>query len=90
MAVLEQIESSYFSDVNQFIKDNALEQQFRDKFGVDIDEWDYPITDSEIIIEFLEERDGYYLLDYIDDGNCGYLHLRKFKFPEVKEINKKE
>ena len=54
----------YVNDVVDFVKRFGLEKEFKKRFGKDIDEWDFEMSDDEVIEQFLEEWKGIYFLTY--------------------------
>lgn len=55
---------------------NWDEEWFKERYG-DIDDWDYPICDIEVLTEYYEEKDGKYLITYddvhLDPGDAPFI-----------------
>jgi len=70
------LEEWKFSNVFEFVNGFKLKTEFKNKFGCDIDDWDYQLADSDIIDELLEDMSGLYYSEYFGDGD-GYFMIYK-------------
>ena len=66
-------------DISDFVHSFKLEEKFKQKYSVDIAEWDYELSDDEVIEELLDELDGKYILTYDEKEE-------EFVIYEIKEV----
>lgn len=67
-----------FDNVNEFVSYFKLEERFKNKYRVSIDDWEYEESDDVVIEELLKDLNGKYSVEYEDDGNCGLLKVRQY------------
>jgi len=65
-----------FNSAVDFVKVFGLEKKFEEKYGVDIDEWEFEMSDDEVITELLEEEEGKYFVYYNE-------HTEQFEIFEI-------
>ena len=65
-------------NVFEFIEEFKLEKEFKKKFGVDINKWEYDVSDREVIEALLEDLKEKYLVIYVSNTEWGYFDILKF------------
>jgi len=79
MAHKKGIEVKTYSSYYTFITENKLEEWFKKKYKIYLDDWDNDISDEEIIIEAINDGvygEGNYILQYHEE-NDGYFTIIK-------------
>lgn len=56
MPVLALTHEAWVASIFHFVKEYSKAERFKEKYGVDIDDWDHPISDEEAINELLNEE----------------------------------
>lgn len=74
--MLLKLEKHIITDVFEFIIHFELEAEFKKHYGVDISDWEFTMSDEEVIDYFLDEMGGYYLKTFTDIGD-GYFTIFK-------------
>lgn len=55
MVVIEKAQETFVESAIVFVNEFELHDEFEEKYGVPIDEWDHSKTDDEVIKELLSE-----------------------------------
>lgn len=78
MSVIKLEEQFFFNSVYDFVKDFTLEEEFKEKYGVSLDEWEHEKTDEEVIRELLEREPENWLYMYQDHPDGFYVWQHEF------------
>lgn len=77
MSVIKIENEVIVTDIFDFLKKFQLENRFlKDEKLKCLDDWEFPLSDEEIIIEYLEEMKDTYNVVFCDEGN-GYFRIQK-------------
>lgn len=67
------------NDVVDFVNRFGLRREFKRRFGKSIDEWDFELSDDEVIEEFLKDWKGIYFLTFDE-------HTEQFILYELEDV----
>lgn len=84
MVVLIKADEVYVESVYQFVEDFEMHDEFEEKYGVPIDDWENEKSDDEVIGELLDESDDIYTYRYEElvDG----FYINRIREEEIKRV----
>jgi len=73
--------------VYEFVTNFNLKTQFKKEYGCSLEEWDFNITDQEVIEKFLEGKEGLWRCVFVDDNNDGHFLIQEYdnKVPNITQ-----
>jgi hypothetical protein len=67
-----------YNSIFDFVNSTTERQKkFKEIYGMDIDDWNFSITDQEVISELLDMEKDKYILNYVDDRHDGFFQIFK-------------
>jgi hypothetical protein len=87
MTVVKIVKEQFVSDLYEFLNEFDLMKQFlKDENLKSFDDWDFPTSDEEIIVKYLDQKEENYVVYYNDDGQ-GYFWIAEI---EIEPLDQEE